>query len=59
MVEVESTCTENRTKGGSSARNEAEPSSIRPYYLSWYRLVFPVRIPSRHDEQHIAEEDPR
>ena len=57
MGEVELTCTENRTKGGGSARNEAEPSSIRPYYLSWYRLVFPERVLSRNDEQHIAEEE--
>jgi len=57
MEEVESICTENRTEGGGSARDQAALSSIRPYYLSWYRLVFPVRIPSRHDEQHITEEE--
>jgi hypothetical protein len=25
--------------------------------LSWYRLVFPERVLSRNDEQHIAEEE--
>jgi len=57
MGEVESICTENRTKGGGCARNEAEPSSIRPYYLSWYRLVFPESILTRNEEQNVAADE--
>ena len=59
MGEIEATCTDHRTEDGGNARNEVALSSIRPYYLSWYRLVFPPRIPSRDDEQLVMESEQR
>jgi len=59
MGEMEATCTDHRSEDGGNARNEAAISSIRPYYLSWYRLVFPPRILSRDDEALVAESEQR
>ena len=58
MGEIEATCTDHRTEDGGNARNEVALSSIRPYYLSWYRLVFP-QIPSRDGEQLNTESEQR
>lgn len=30
---------------GPSPREDSAPSTTRPYYLSWYRLVFPGHQP--------------
>jgi len=59
MGEIEATCTDYRTEDGGTVRYEAALSSLRPYYLSWYRLVFPPRIPSRDDEQLVMESEQR
>ncbi|MHC1696898.1 MAG: hypothetical protein AB9919_02290 [Geobacteraceae bacterium] len=57
MGEVESRCTANHAEDGGRARNKVSLSFVRPYYLSWYRLVFSPRIPSRDDEQLITESE--
>lgn len=59
MGETESTRTDYRAEDAGNDRNEAELSSVPPYYWSWYRVVFPQRSPSRDDEQHTPAREQR
>jgi len=56
MGETESTRTDCHGGEACNAGNESAPSSILPYYLSWYRLIFSPAEPPRDDPQKIPPE---